>query len=281
MPSPLQPQAATADAPALSAMTAETALVVQPMTAATAVSPVLVEVDGRDGVDLFALLKSGGDAREISLGGEGRFRPQQRYTADDLRTASALSAQIEVLPVPAPPKVEEGTSDNDRLQLLNAALHAAHSQVLRKDFWRRGKATAKEQQLLLEAAEALRAEGIRPHVWAKFSLLQWAKMKRDSSPTPRWVWSAQRIHEHADWCRTEIGGLQQVATMHLPAGKVLVQRLAKLRAALGYGRPAHEVLAEILPNQERRVLLAQQASQKEAHAKKLLEAIRNGEWVWG
>lgn len=276
-----QPQAATATAPAMTAIPPETALVVQPMTATTASPPVLAEVDGRDGVDLFALLKSGDDAREIWFGGQGRSRQQQRYTADDLRTASDLSAQIEVLPVPAPPKVEEGTSEGERLQLLNAALHAAHSQVLRKEFWRRGKATAKEQQLLLEAAEALRAEGIRPHAWAKFSMLQWAKMKRDSSPTPRWVWSAQRIHEHASWCRTEIGGMQQVATMHLPAGKVLSERLAKLRGALGYGRPSHEVVAEILPDRERRVLLAQQASQKEAQQTKLLEAIRNGEWLWG
>ncbi len=243
-------------------------------------APSLALVDGVE-CDLFDLLTSERDAREIGFGG-GYKGPRQRYAPEDMRASTALSSEVVQLRLPAPPRVREEHSEGERLMLLKAAYRAAHEKTLRSEYWRPAKAqTARERELMLEAAGALLAEGINPTSWARFSFYQWQRMGKKTAPSPKWVWSAARIHEHANWCREAIGGLENMSTPALPAAHELMVRLHRLRGALGWGRPTEDVVSEILPVSERRQLLQQQAAQHEAWQRDIQQRIRNGEWVWG
>lgn len=221
----------------------------------------------------------------LTLGGTGTaLPPPQRYTSEDMRAATALSNEIEVARIPAPPRLREAHSEDERLALLRAAYSAAHERVLRKSYWKpKGKQmTPKERQAYLEACSALMAENISPTSWARFSFWAWAKMGKKEAPSSRWVWSAQRIHEHADWCHESTG--EQITNSPIPgcpSTKELIHRLGKLRAALGYGRPTEVVLSEVLPPAERRRLMEQAAQEREAAKRDIEQRIRQGEWVWG
>ena len=235
-------------------------------------------------VDSFeALWALGDDVRSVSFG-SGSAR-SQRYTPDDMRAATELSNQIEVSRVPAPPKVKDGMSDEARLALLAAAYSAAHEKVMRQQFWRRGRKemTAKERQAQLEAAGALMAEGINPTSWARFSFHVWCgTMKKKGAPSARWVWSAARIHEHADWCHEATGSQHTNQPVPgCPTTSELIHLLGKLRSALGWGRPTAVVVEEILPAATRRMLLRQAASEQAKARVDVENRITAGEWVWG
>lgn len=243
-------------------------------------APASAWADGVE-VDLFSVLGGEGGPKCITLGG-GYKGPQQRYTSEDMRAASQLANEIQVLRVPAPPKVEASHGEEERLALLKAAYRAVHEKVLRTDFWRPAKAqSAKERAALLEAAQALEAENISPTAWARFSFYQWASMTKKGAPSPRWVWSAVRIHEHAGWCHEAVGTLNTAQPVPLPAVRTLMERLDTLRKRLGWGRPTSEVVSAVLPDSERKVLLAQQARQREAAQQDVERRIRSGEWMWG
>lgn len=240
-----------------------------------------VEVDGvRCGFE--ALFTQGAGAKMIQLGGGGSRRRRQQYTPEDMRAATELSNQIDVLRVPAPPKISEDLAPEKRLALLKAAYRAAHEKVMRAEYWRPSKAqTERERELLLEAAQALLAENISPTAWARFSYYQWQEMGKKTAPSPKWVWSAKRIHEHAGWCHEATGTLNTAHPIPLPAVTTLMRRLQQIRQQLGYGRPTADVVSGVLPDAERRKLLQQQADQRVAGHRDIEQRIRNGEWVWG
>lgn len=268
MPPPLQPQAQPA-APSLAQLEGPTA----PNGA------VAVVVDGKSCDLLDALMAEG--AQSFSLGGS-RTGPAQRYTTEDLRAATELSNQIETLKAPAPPQLQPAHTETQRLHLLKAAFRAVHEKVMGTDYWRpRKELTAKEHQALMAACEALMVEGINPTAWARFSFHQWGRMGQKSAPTPKWVWTASRISEHAGWCHDATGSLNTGAVVPVPASRELMLRLSVLRQQLGWGRPTDVVVSEVLPKDERRALLIKQANQLEAGRRELEQQINNGEWVWG
>lgn len=236
-------------------------------------------VDGKP-CDVMDALRAKG-ARSIEIGG-GYKGPRQKFTPEDLRATSSLSAQIEVLRVPAPPKVREEHSEKERLRLLRSAYMAVHEKQLRSRWWRpKREPSSKERAAMLAACEALRAKDLSPLAWAWFAFLQWGRMGKQEPPTPAWVWNAARIEKRAGWCHSEAGTLNSQIPFPLPAVTRLRERLAALRQALGWGRPTAVVVSEILPDEELRALLRQQAAQREAGQREIEQRINNGEWVWG
>jgi len=237
-------------------------------------------VDGREVESLEALF-SASEGATLGFGGSGQV-PQQRFTPDEMRATTQLGAEIVHPRVPAPPKVNLASDEEAQLALLKAAYRAAHSKVLRRDFWRPARAqTAKEREVLLGGAQALAAEDISPAAWARFSFWQWLSMGKKTAPSAKWTWSAQRVHEHAGWCREAVGSLSSASAPLLPAGRELLKRLGALQQQFGWGRPTADVLSSILPDMERRVLVAKQAQQHEAWQQDIQKRIRMGEWVWG
>ena len=196
--------------------------------------------------------------------------------------ASMLANQVEVLRVPAPAKVQPEMGEEERLRLLHAAFRAAHERAYKQDFYRRGgvKLTDKQRKQMLEACEALMAEVLSPLSWALFSLYQWRRMGKKTAPSLSWVWSPQRIHEHAGWCRDEVGSQNSSKPYYQPATSDLMQRLNTLRQQLGYGRPTDEVVSEVIPDALRDRLLREQDQQNKRGMALLEAAISNGEWVW-
>ena len=238
-----------------------------------------VELDGFE-----ALFSLGDDVREVTLGGDGTA-PSQRYTPDDVRAATELSNQIEVVRVPAPPRVRDEQGEEERLALLKAAYSAAHEKVMRREYFKpKGKQmTAKERQSYLEAAGALMAEGISPTSWARFSFHAWCgTMKKTTAPSSRWVWSAARIHEHAGWCHEATGSQHTNQPVpNCPSTKELIQLLGKLRSRLGWGRPTDVVVEEVVPAALRAQLLKRAAQEHEKARVDINNRIKSGEWVWG
>lgn len=218
----------------------------------------------------------------LQMGGGGASRPQQRYTPADMGAASTLTNQIQTLRAPAPPRVKPEMGEGERLALLRAAYRAAHEKVYKQEYFRKGKSgpTEAERKQMLEATEALIAEGISPLSWAVFSFYQWRKLGKTTSPTQKWVWSHTRIHEHAGWCHEDTGSQNTGKPYYQPATRELMLRHNKIRQALGWGRPTDEVVSEILPDEERVRLLKEQEQQNRRGMELLEAAIRNGEWVW-
>lgn len=271
MPSPLQLKAQPdAILPALTEA---------PTAPATAGSGFGLMVDGKP-CDLLDALRAEG-AQSFELGGSYKG-PKQRYTPDDLRAATDLSSVIEVLRVPPPPKLQPEHTETHQLHLLRAAYRAVHEKVMGTDYWRPAKQqAAKERDAFLAACEALRCENISPTSWARFAFHQWHRMGQKSAPTPKWVWTAARIHEHANWCHQATGTINTQTVVPLAASKELIERLATLRQRLGWGRPTDAVVSEVLPAPERQRLLIQQQEQVEAGRRDVERRINNGEWVWG
>lgn len=275
VPTPSQPKAPRAPVPALTAAA--------PAAPADPADPPILRAVADDLEvssieDLLALPET---TACITLCGTGTPR-QQRYTPEDMKAATALSGHIDMLRVPAPPSIRPESSPEERLSLLKAAFMAAHSKVLGTDFWRPAKAMSdKERALLLEGAAALESEGLTPTAWASFSFHAWMRMGKKTAPSTRWVWSPARIHEHAGWCHESVGGMAAQAHVLLPSMRELMHRLGRLRSALGYGRPTDVVLHEVLPDTERKVLLAKAARERETELKNLERRIAGGEWVWG
>ena len=222
-----------------------------------------------------------GEDGSLGLRG-GASRRVQRYTSDDVRAASTLAAQVVQERTPAPPKVQSEDDEEARLALLRVAYRAAHAKAFRQDYWRPARTqSAAERKALVEAAEALRVESLRPHSWALFSFLAWQRMGKKTAPTAKWVWSAARIHEHAQWCHDATGSQDSGAPLKCPSVTQLLHKLGRLRERLGWGRPTSEVLSEVLSDTERRVLLAKAAMEREAARMDIERRIKSGEWVWG
>lgn len=218
-------------------------------------------------------------ATELSLGGAGAQR--QRYTSEDLRAATELSSHIEYLRVPAPPKVSETHTDEERLTLLATAYRAAHEKVLRVEYWRpRKPQSAAERKALIEASHALTAECVSPHAWAMFSMYRWRQMGKEGSPSAKWVWSAVRIHEQASWCHEATGTQATNRAWPSPSMSEYIRRVGLIRSLLGHGRPTDEVVSQVLSETERRVLLARAAQEREAGRRDMERAIKAGGWVW-
>lgn len=243
-------------------------------------APVPAIADGA-ACDLLAVLTSAQGAQCVEFGG-GYTGPKQRFTPEDMRAASDLTNEINVLRVPAPPKVDLAAGEDDQLALLGAAFRAAHEKVLHSDYWRPPKGqTPKARAALLAAAQALATERISPTAWAYFSFLQWKAMNKKAAPTPQWVWNHQRIHEGADWCRDEVGTVNTARPLPVKATSELIKRLGVLRSQLGWGKPTAGVVSSVLPDQVRRVLLAQQEQQRADAQVDIERRIVSGEWVWG
>ena len=221
------------------------------------------------------------DALEWSLPSQGAA-PRQQYTAEDFRAATELANAIPVLRVPDPPAIAPKHGEAQRLTMLDAAYRAAHERCLRQDYYRAKRTrSAKDQADALQAAEALAEAKINPTAWARFSFHQWCEvMGKKSAPSTRWVWSVKRVKEHASWCHEATGSQATQAPVQLPSVKELIRKLGALRAALGYGRPTAEVVAEILPLGRRKVLLAKAADEIETARADMDRRIAAGEWVW-
>lgn len=278
MPSTIQPEP---QAVAVCPDPGETApQAAQPATQPAAEVAVLAEVDGQV-VDLFDALRGSG-AREITFGGGGSSRPRQRYTPEDMRASTELLNAIPKCLTPAPPTLRAGQTEDQQLALLDTAFRAAHAKVLGKEWFRRkGKErTAKERQVMVEAVAALQAEKISPLMWARFSLHCWQRGGKTTTPTMAWLWSPQRIHEHAQWCHETTDNCQGHTQLRLPSITALINLWAQLRDALGYGEPTAQVVERIIPATKRRVLLAKAAAEIEKTQTDLERRIAAGEWVW-
>ena len=238
------------------------------------------EADGQ-ALDLDSLFSLPEGTQSITIGGTGKPRRQQ-LTPEDMQASVALNGQLFQFKVPAPPSIKPSQTADERLHLLKLAFRAAHQRVLRQDYWRPPKAmTAKEREAQLHGAQALETENISPTAWALFSLEQWVHLGKRTAPSARWVWSAQRIHEHARWCRDEVGSMASWRTIQLPAVTELILRVGAMRERLGWGRPTAVVVQEMLPDAIKRDLLAQAAMQRAAMARTINDQIKAGEWVWG
>lgn len=268
--SPLQPKAQPAQA---SAPTEE------PAAPAPAGDGMVFVVDGKPCGLLEALSIEGATCIEFGGGNKG---PRQKLTPEDFRAASVLSDQIEVLRVPAPPKIYAEDTETHWLHLLRCAFHAVHEKDMGSRYWRpKRELTLRERDALLAACKALMAHDLSPVAWARFSFLQWHRIGKKSAPTPSWVWNAARIAKHAGWCRSEVGSVSNGNVFPLSASKTLLARLATLRQRLGWGRPTEVVVSEVLPDEERMQLLRQQAVQIRDGKKEISDRINNGEWMWG
>ena len=243
-------------------------------------------VDGK-AMDSWTAIFAAGDAREISLVGGAKDRVRQRFTVSDFRATTELGSQIQHPKLPAPTKLTPAMTDDARIALLQTAYRAAYERVEGSQPFGSAKAlTPKARAALLGASHALAAENISPTAWAKFSFWMWhrsdnARARRERPPSGRWVWDHMRIHELSGWCKEAVGSLANISTPLLPASKELLSRLARLQRELGWGRPTAVVVDEVLPDRERRVLLAKQAAQLDQWQEDIQRRIRSGEWVWG
>jgi hypothetical protein len=213
----------------------------------------------------------------------GGGRPQS-YSSDDIRAATDLSSAIPTLSMPPPPRLDANATPEETLATLARAYSAAHEKMRgSRPYLRKQKPLSeKARRAQLEAAEALREVEINSTAWATFSLKAWTEtMKKAGVPVQGWIWDASRIRKHAGWCHDLVGNLHTGTQVYTPAFRELIRRLHRLRAALGYGRPTAEVVAEVIPDAERRALLAKAHGEIAAAKVEIEQRIRAGEWMWG
>jgi hypothetical protein len=188
------------------------------------------------------------------------------------------------LTTPPPPRLDPHGTPEETLATLARAYSAAHEKMRgSRPYLRKQKLLSeKARAARLEAAEALREVEVNPTAWAVFALKVWTEtMKKAGVPEQGWVWDATRIRKHAGWCEGLVGTLSTGSTVYTPAFRELIRRLHRLRAALGYGRPTNEVVAEVIPDAERRALLARARGEIAAAQVEITQRVRAGEWMWG
>ena len=216
------------------------------------------------------------------------------YTGDKLY-ADIISGLIPPYPgagivnavfIPTPPLLAEGLTDVAIANKLAAAYRGAVSSVYNRRCWvltRGDIAKTKQFSSLVVAGDFLRAKGVAPICWAKWSATVWSKWKGVSkNPPVHWVYAITRLDQKLDEFKRD---------NHIVTPKVSLtpthRQLLKIYSSMV------EELANASTNSDRKLVVAKHFpsglydrlvsrvnNETAAIQQRLQQRIDKGEWIW-
>jgi len=197
-------------------------------------------------------------------------------------------AVVQPAVIPAPPKIEFGTSSEARIEMLRDAYNTACRRALPDEFnhYATKPFAKRDRHALLDGAGQLFVEEISPLRWAEFAVDMWKsgreqdEKKRAVRPAPKWVFSATLVARHAGWARTEREhrGARVVLTR---SHRTLLDRYATMLSAVlcGAVSPA-EAEQKFFPDGAYARLVERATNESQREQAEIDRRVQAGEYLW-
>ena len=189
--------------------------------------------------------------------------------------------------VPEPPKLDPRDDELRHAQLLaNWYSGAVESRTGKRCFvFMKGAARSKFLPVLKSIAQVLLENDIAPAAWIAFSIDVWRRHNPEGMPPIKWVFSASRIEERAEWFASELNDYSGGKIIFTDALRSFITDQQRMRGEINRAFPDTEtelraLVAKYFPagayDRRKREL------EKEAleYNDDLKARVASGSWVW-
>ena len=195
---------------------------------------------------------------------------------------------IGVPKVPAPPKLDEGLTDEQCVKKLGEAYRGAYESRYGKRCYVMTRGSVKKSKFykaLVSASHFIRDNEIPPASWAAFSLDCWISFgeKNEGSnkkpPPVNWVFSMKRLEERAGWFDREASSYGGGRLLFTAKHKDLLKRYDGLRRAAYRELLTEELINRFFPGGWEKHYDEAEKESANDHAR-LLAMVKRGDFIW-
>ena len=193
------------------------------------------------------------------------------------------SSYIGVAKIPAPPIIEEASSDLASVKtMLNVYRGAVEVRYGKKSyaFTRGNIQKSKYWKAFLEAATFLKENEIAPAAWAAFSIGVWGGyMNNKKPPTANWVFSCKRLEENYSWFDREASSYGGGRILFSKSHSDILRRYSGLKREMFRSELTDDLLEKWFPGGWEAFYekAKQETASDQAQLRKL---VREGKFIW-
>jgi hypothetical protein len=233
----------------------------------------------------------GSSARLESADGSGSKLPHLAALGiphPDVPTVRSVAA-VAPCSIPDPPLLDPSDSEERHAFLLSRWFLGAVESRFGKRSWAFGRGhitRSKHYAALVAIAKVFIERQVAPAAWCAFSCDVWKRIEPSKPPSVKWVFSATRIAERAEWFHSEENDYSGGTVVYTPSGRELLARLARLRTRIQREVTMHDeqklrdVVAETLPQHLLDRLVADAKREATEMTADLRSQVASGDWVW-
>jgi len=189
--------------------------------------------------------------------------------------------------IPSPPKLKEGMSEDDQLQMMLRAYRGATESRFKGGRSKFAMATRaidrKQQDKMLATAALLLDSDISPFGWAAFSCDVWKK-NHNNPPRLDWVFLISRVEQRSGWFKSELSDYSGERVVFGPKARALMRRHETFRMLLNQTKTDEQVelvTRGFFPGNLFEELLAEARAEGDSERTRLRAEIDKGSWLWG